>query len=62
MTSFWAHFLARPLCSNESMIVLKILPEIFLDDFAGHFFPTKMRTNPATKSVKKSGGSKEKYK
>ena len=28
-------------------------------DFSGHFSPTKMRRkNPATKSAKKSGGSK----
>ena len=37
----------------------RILPGIFLEDFSGHFFPTKMRRkNPARKSAKKSGGSK----
>ena len=36
----------------------RILPGIFLEDFSGHFFPTKMRRkNPATKSAKKSGAS-----
>ena len=30
---------------------------IFLEDFSGHFFPTKMRKkNQAIKSAKKSGG------
>ena len=37
----------------------RILPGIFLEDFFGDFFPTKMRRkNPATKSAKKSGGPK----
>ena len=34
-----------------------ILPGIFLEDFSGHFFPQNEK-NPATKSVKKSGGPK----
>ena len=35
----------------------RIFPGIFLEDFSGHFFPTKMRReNPATKSLKKSSG------
>ena len=36
----------------------RIFPGIFLEDFSGHFFPTNMRKNPATKSAKKSGGPK----
>ena len=36
----------------------RIFPGIFLEDFSGHFFPTKMRKNPARKSAKKSGGPK----
>ena len=37
----------------------RIFPGIFLEDFSGLFFPTKMRRkNPARKSAKKSGGSK----
>ena len=40
-------------------IFWRIFPGIFLEDFSGHFFPTKMRkNNPATKSAKKSGGPK----
>ena len=39
--------------------IWRIFPGIFLEDFSGHFFPTKMRRkNPARKSAKKSGGSK----
>ena len=38
--------------------IWRILSGIFLEDFSGHFFPTKMRKNPATKSATKSGGSK----
>ena len=39
----------------------RILPGIFLEDFSGHFLPTKMRRkNPARKSAKESGGSKKK--
>ena len=37
----------------------RIFPGIFLEDFSGYFFPTKMRRkNPARKSAKKSGGPK----
>ena len=37
----------------------RIFAGIFLEDFSGHFSPTKMRRkNPARKSAKKSGGPK----
>ena len=54
---------AWPLCGNVSGILLyefwRILSGIFLQDFSGHFFPTKMRRrNPARQSATKSGGPK----
>ena len=38
----------------------RILPGIFLEDFSGHFFPTKMRRKQSgeKKSAKKSGDPK----
>ena len=39
----------------------RIFAGIFLEDFSGHFFPTKMRRkNPARKSAKKSAAQKKK--
>ena len=65
--------LPRPFCRNVSEDFCcinvggfsrgfswrRIFAGIFLEDFSGHFFPTKMRRkNPARRSAKKSGAQK----